>query len=135
MIYLAFILFRFNIPVHVYFDKEERPFSSRSGHAMARGTKCLSCQCQCDQGENGLAENMEGLRIPIRRLAGILRKDRRGVNCKPVLHRPVETAPLTGKDNGSAKVGLPDLSPFSDRSSDGPSHGAIANLGIHTSIL
>jgi hypothetical protein len=26
MIYLAFILVRFNVPVHVYFDKEERPF-------------------------------------------------------------------------------------------------------------
>ena len=26
MIYLAFIHVRFNVPVHVYFDKEERPF-------------------------------------------------------------------------------------------------------------
>jgi len=73
---------------------------------MGRGTKCLSRLCQCDQGENGLAENVAELRIPIRRLAGILRKDRRGVAaCNPADYSDLR---IVQAEDGTATPKLPE---------------------------
>ncbi len=53
--------------------------SSRCRDAVASGTKCVSRLRQCDQGKDEFAENLAELRLPIRRLAGILREDWHGV--------------------------------------------------------